>query len=72
MILATLLQVADKLKLDARPLRADPENLREVPLPAILHWGLNHFVLLTAMERRGGMTRYLRHLPTGSSRRTRS
>ncbi|OAN62344.1 peptidase domain-containing ABC transporter [Sphingomonas sp. TDK1] len=63
MTLATLLQVADKLKLDARPLRADPEDLREVALPAILHWGLNHFVVLTAIKRRGGMTRYLLNDP---------
>lgn len=53
MTLTTLLRIADKLQLDARPLRADLDELDEVALPAILHWGFNHFVVLTAIQGRG-------------------
>ncbi|OJY51279.1 MAG: hypothetical protein BGP17_18815 [Sphingomonas sp. 67-41] len=68
MTLATLLQVADQMKLDARPLRGEPEDLREVALPAILHWGLNHFVVLTAIKGRGAKARYLVNDPALGAR----
>ncbi len=46
---ATLKQVinmAQGLKLAARPLRLDLEEMNQLQLPCILHWELNHFVVL--------------------------
>jgi ATP-binding cassette, subfamily B, bacterial CvaB/MchF/RaxB len=46
---ATLKQVMDmaqSLKLSARPLRLDLDELNQLQLPCILHWELNHFVVL--------------------------
>jgi ATP-binding cassette, subfamily B, bacterial CvaB/MchF/RaxB len=46
---ATLKQVMDMaqgLKLSARPLRLDLEEMNQLQLPCILHWELNHFVVL--------------------------
>jgi ATP-binding cassette subfamily B protein RaxB len=44
--LAELMTVADHLALGPRPLRLDMEELGELRLPAILHWDLEHFVVL--------------------------
>jgi ATP-binding cassette subfamily B protein RaxB len=49
--LAELIQVAAKLKLGARPLKAALEDLAKLQLPAILHWDFNHFVVLTRVGR---------------------
>ncbi len=46
---ATLEQVVDiaaALKLIARPLRLELDEVAELALPCILHWDLNHFVVL--------------------------
>ena len=46
-----LVKIADSLQLISRPVRL---SLRETPnlkLPAVLHWRMNHFVLLTAVGR---------------------
>jgi ATP-binding cassette, subfamily B, bacterial CvaB/MchF/RaxB len=41
-----LLSFAEHLKLVGRPLRLDPHELRQLKLPCILHWRMNHFVVL--------------------------
>jgi ATP-binding cassette subfamily B protein RaxB len=46
--LAELMKLAGRLDLAARPLRVEPEQLAELPLPCVLHWGFNHFVVLVA------------------------
>ena len=51
--LKDLMQVAGRLGLGARALRLEPEHLPQLRLPAILHWDLNHFVVLASVERRG-------------------
>ncbi|HEX4333245.1 MAG TPA: peptidase domain-containing ABC transporter [Usitatibacter sp.] len=53
--LAYLMQVAGRLQLAPRPLRLE---LPEVPLlraPCILHWDLNHFVVLRSADARGAV-----------------
>jgi len=50
--LADLMNVAGQLSLGSRPLRLEPEQLVELPLPCVLHWGFNHFVVMT--RSRGG------------------
>ncbi|MFZ6861666.1 cysteine peptidase family C39 domain-containing protein [Undibacterium sp. Ji67W] len=37
---------ASTLQLSTRPLRLELEELLELQLPCILHWNLNHFVVL--------------------------
>lgn len=44
--LARLIKTAGALGLDSRPLRAEIEHLAGLRLPCILHWDLNHFVVL--------------------------
>ncbi|MFL5316364.1 MAG: peptidase domain-containing ABC transporter [Microvirga sp.] len=51
--LRALLQVASQLRLVGRPLRLDLENLRQLRLPAILHWDMSHFVVLKSVGRQG-------------------
>ena len=41
-----LLYVADGCGLSARAVRCELEELRQLRVPAILHWDLNHFVVL--------------------------
>ncbi len=50
--LADLVRIAGRMKLGARPVKADLEALPKLRLPAILHWDFNHFVVLTRI--RGG------------------
>ncbi|MGS0540007.1 peptidase domain-containing ABC transporter [Xanthomonas oryzae pv. oryzicola] len=41
-----LIEIAQTLGLSTRPLRLEMEHLGQVALPCILHWDLNHFVVL--------------------------
>ncbi|MEP3654185.1 MAG: peptidase domain-containing ABC transporter [Litorimonas sp.] len=50
--LKSLSAAADMLGLSARGLRCDMEDLRKLKTPCILHWGLNHFVVLKQAGRR--------------------
>ncbi len=50
--LESLMNVAAGLGLDSRPLKLDMHNLRELQLPCILHWDMNHFVVLTSVSAR--------------------
>lgn len=44
--LAEMVRMADALLLNSRALRAELDELEQVQLPCILHWDLNHFVVL--------------------------
>lgn len=68
MTLTTLLRFAEQLNLDVRPLRCDPEDLEEIALPAILHWGFRHFVVLTRINGRGAARRFTIHDPANGVR----
>jgi ATP-binding cassette, subfamily B, bacterial CvaB/MchF/RaxB len=48
--LATLMDCASAMGYSTRPLRGEINELPEVKLPAILHWDLNHFVVLAAIK----------------------
>ena len=48
-----LMQVASQLDLAGRPLRFELEHLTQLRLPAIVHWDMNHFVVLRAVSKRG-------------------
>lgn len=49
--LRQLMQTADGMHLLARPLKLDLNGLHLLNLPAIMHWDLNHFVVLERVER---------------------
>jgi len=49
--LKSLMAIAGSLHLAPRPLRLDMEHLEKLQLPAILHWDLNHFVVLKKITR---------------------
>jgi ATP-binding cassette subfamily B protein RaxB len=55
------MDVADRLDLVARPVKLPLEQLRSLAVPAILHWDLNHYVVLERVRR----DRALIHDPAG-------
>lgn len=50
--LAYLMQVAGRLHLAPRPLRLELDELPQLRAPCILHWDLNHFVVLKSADAR--------------------
>lgn len=55
--LQQLLHHATSMQLSVRPLRLDLDELNELQLPSILHWNLNHFIVLQRIKKnwRGNM-----------------
>lgn len=50
MTLRQVMQTADSLGMAGRPLKVGLEGLGKLELPAILHWDLNHFVVLERIK----------------------
>ena len=48
--LAQLIRHAEALGFAARPLRLELEELKDLSVPCILHWDLNHFVVLKRVK----------------------
>jgi ATP-binding cassette subfamily B protein RaxB len=48
--LKDVMRVADQIGLASRPLRLELSELSQLRLPCILHWDLNHFVVLTSIS----------------------
>jgi ATP-binding cassette, subfamily B, bacterial CvaB/MchF/RaxB len=48
--MADLVRMAGRMQLSPRPLRAEMEHLSQLALPCVLHWDLNHFVVLTEVK----------------------
>lgn len=59
-----LVAAAKSYGLEARGLRREPETLEDLPLPLILHWNFDHFVVLESC-RRG---RFVIHDPASGRR----
>ena len=51
--MADLVRIAGQLHLNPRALRAEMDHLPQLVMPCVLHWDLNHFVVLK--EVRGGV-----------------
>ena len=49
--LADLVRMAGQLQLSARAVRAEMNHLPELATPCVLHWDLNHFVVLKEVTR---------------------
>ena len=45
-----LMQIADNMGFSTRPLRAELESLKDLPTPCILHWDMQHFVVLEKVK----------------------
>ncbi|MGH8279589.1 MAG: peptidase domain-containing ABC transporter [Gammaproteobacteria bacterium] len=65
--LARLIEVAQALGLACRPLRLDLDDLPRLQMPCILHWDLDHFVVLRQVCRQRAMI----HDPAVGERRMR-
>src|SRR5215831_5825890 len=63
--LAHMLKFADRLDLSGRPLRLELEDLPYLQTPCILHWDMNHFVVL----KKAGKKRLVVHDPAQGVRR---
>src|SRR5215204_1577669 len=50
--LRSLIEIARHLNLSCRPLRIELSHAQQLRLPAILHWDMNHFVVLKAATRK--------------------
>ncbi|GHD64305.1 peptidase domain-containing ABC transporter [Jeongeupia chitinilytica] len=50
MTLDRMIECVRMIDLAARPIRLELEELRELATPCILHWDLNHFVVLTRVK----------------------
>jgi ATP-binding cassette, subfamily B, bacterial CvaB/MchF/RaxB len=48
--MADLVRMAGELHFNARALRVEPPQLEQLALPCVLHWDLNHFVVLTEVK----------------------
>jgi ATP-binding cassette, subfamily B, bacterial CvaB/MchF/RaxB len=46
-----LMEMATRLHFAPRALRVEPEDLSHVQLPCILHWSMNHFVVLKSVQK---------------------
>ena len=53
--LAYLMQVAARLQLTPRPLKLELDELPQLRMPCILHWDMNHFVVLKTVDARGAV-----------------
>lgn len=50
--LHSLMQIADKMDFACRPLRLELEELDQLRTPTILHWDMNHFVVLKSVSKK--------------------
>ena len=66
--LKRVMEIADRIGLSCRPLRVEPDELGAVRLPAILHWNLNHFVVLTRIAGTARSKRYWINDPAQGTR----
>jgi ATP-binding cassette, subfamily B, bacterial CvaB/MchF/RaxB len=62
--LRAVIHVASQLHLASRAIRFELEHLRSLRLPAIVHWDMNHLVVLKSVSRRGIVV----HDPAGGRR----
>jgi ATP-binding cassette subfamily B protein RaxB len=63
--LKTLMEVADGIGLTPRAVKLGLDRLRDLQLPAVLHWDMSHFVVLERVEGSGDALRALVHNPDG-------
>jgi len=50
--LRNLMALADRVQLASRPVRLEVADLANLKLPAVLHWDMHHFVVLTEIRKK--------------------
>ncbi|WP_371186461.1 peptidase domain-containing ABC transporter [Thalassotalea maritima] len=63
-----LIDLADSLGLASRALQCPIEEVHQLKLPCILHWNMNHFVVLTKVSGSGQSRRFVIHDPAKGKR----
>ena len=53
--LKEVIQIADQIGFATRPLRLELDEMAQLRLPCILHWDLNHFVVLASIDAKGAV-----------------
>ena len=66
--LKTIAQIAETMKMTARGVQVSLDALDRVKLPAILHWDMNHFVVLTKVSGSGARQTITIHDPARGKR----
>ena len=66
--LKTIAQIAETMKMSARGVQVSLDSLDKVKLPAILHWDMNHFVVLTNVSGSGKSLKITIHDPARGKR----
>lgn len=61
--LKDLVEICGAIGFNSRPIRAEMDYLNSLQLPAILHWDLNHFIVLERISQRFGRAFYHIHDP---------
>ena len=61
--LKRVVEIAEAIGLNTRALRGEMTDLPSLSLPSILHWDLNHFVVLTKIKPSVNGTKYYVHDP---------
>ncbi|MGI9282026.1 MAG: cysteine peptidase family C39 domain-containing protein [Endozoicomonas sp.] len=51
--LEQLMNISEKLLMNTRALQLDLEHMKQLRTPCILHWNLNHFVVLKSVSKKG-------------------
>ncbi|WP_422468159.1 peptidase domain-containing ABC transporter [Endozoicomonas sp. ALC013] len=51
--LEQLMNISEQLLMNSRALQLDLDEIKELRRPCILHWNLNHFVVLKSVSRKG-------------------
>nr|WP_137676421.1 peptidase domain-containing ABC transporter [Parerythrobacter lutipelagi] len=63
----SLMAIADKMGLTPRAVKLPLEELQNLQMPCILHWDMNHYVVLERVTRGAKSVRALIHNPDGRS-----
>jgi ATP-binding cassette, subfamily B, bacterial CvaB/MchF/RaxB len=66
--LKNIAQIAETMKMSARGVKVPIESLGKIKLPAILHWDMNHFVVLTKVSGSGERQKVTVHDPARGKR----
>ncbi len=66
--LKTIAQIADTMNMSARGVQVSLDALGKIRLPAILHWDMNHFVVLTKVTGSGDRQKITIHDPARGKR----
>ncbi len=66
--LKTIAQIAETMKMSARGVQVSLDALNKIKLPAILHWDMNHFVVLTKVSGSGAKQTITVHDPARGKR----